>query len=332
MIEHLKARLNANRDDPNSAVYVLVALARCEVRLKYEELETWLQYPMLARHVYPLMGMTADPRAVPCILQGVRSQVRGARFVAAIALARLCGELSSQEGSKLTAALAEADVLDALKLMVSEEDETVASAAVELLGAAGVSSLAADILQACAGRAFLRVGVDIVLGFGKSATPSILGAMDRLGPEAVVVALEVLERLGDARAVPACIEYAAQEEGQVAETAVRLLGSLGGEDVVDELIDLVQRGDPGVVAQAALALAVIGGQSRDFVSESVRMAINASGFRPAWLVVLGALQRSEDLGTIKRAMGDREAEVDALPSQPPASIPTVLLWTTSLLL
>ena len=306
----LEKRLEARADDVQLTAYALGALAQLEAKLPFARLAPLLKRSDLARLTYPLLGLSGDERAIAPLVEVLASSSRGSRSVAVRALARL-GDVLGESGRAAVRdrLAATAGAIRGLEEALSEEDEAVAESAVDLLGLLGDPQKAPLLIAAAASRPFIKAAVIAVRTMGPSTVPHLLAALDTASTEARVLALEVIESLGNAEAVPKLLAVAQGVEPRAAEAAVSALGKLGGADCIEPLMRLVREGDLDVVRQTALALAAIGTRLPDAVAEPLRAALAAGDVLPVWLVVLGLIGRQGDCEALVTATHHRDPEV-----------------------
>lgn len=309
VVAALKSKLTKVTGNLQLSVYLLDALARARAKLPYETLERWVDTDEVARLLYPLLGLSGDWRASEPLIRGLGHSSPGAMRVAIIALAELGLRLDEEAQRRLGARLAERpETRDALDAALGSENDAVATAAIRLLALVRDPKTAPTILRACARRPFIAVGVDAVQSMGAPAVRALLDSFRSLDLETRVLALEVAEWQGDTMATEPLLAIARGGEPRTAEGAVRALGRLGNETVIDALVALGEAHDGSELGRdVGLALSSIGRRYPDAVGAAMRKLIGEENVRPLWLSVLGSLARDID----------REHLVDAIRHQDP---------------
>jgi HEAT repeat protein len=310
VVSALRQRLSRPDAEPQLTAYVLHALSELEADLRYEELEPFLARPELARLTYPLLGACSDARAVTILIDAIGGVARGARMEAIRALARLHPKLDREAQQRLRAQLGHSnEALKALEEATNEADDGVAEAACFILGRLLDPQLAPRIIAAAASRPFVKTAIEAVRPLGPGVVAPLLSSLEAADTEARVLALEVIESIGDASAVPQLLAMARGVDARAAEAAVSALGKLGGADCIESVIDIARQAEPELIRQAALALAAIGMRHPGAVADSLRAALAAGDARPEWLVVLGILGRTDDMSTLVGHTHHRDPDV-----------------------
>lgn len=310
IITRVRAKLGQSRHDIQQSVYLLDALASARARLPFEELEEFIGKAPVARSLYPVLGLTGDRRALQPLVEGTARGSEGTRHVAIIALTSLITTADESMRATLAELLrARPKVIERLHEALDAEDDRVAAAAIQVLAVLDDAEMAPRFLAAVACRAVVETGMQAVLRLGRRAVRPLLDDFDRVGVEARVLFLEALETIGDDDVVTELLELAGNLETRSAEAALRALGSLGDETAVAPLMELARKEDPELARQAAYALGAIGVRCPAPVAEQVRAAIQGGDMRPAWLDVLGALGRPEDVAIVEAGSRHTDAEV-----------------------
>ncbi len=309
-IELLLRELKAAGGDLQLSAYLLDALARVGARLPVADLEQWLARPGLERLVYPLLGLSLDPRGATSLLDALTRSSRGARGVAVRALERLWREVDVRAKDEIARAVsgrpeARAALLDAAR----DTDDALASAAVNLLATLRDVSLAPALLEAAACRPFVQTAVQAVTAMGAPACAALLGAYDGADVESRVLFVEVIEAVGDAGMSKQLVQIAGGPDARPAEAAVRALAKLAGIEAVDELFHLLESSDPEVRREVALALSGIGLRFPQPVASRVVARLAAAEVQPELLLILGTIGRAEDVQHLLAAVHHRDPEV-----------------------
>ena len=309
VIEVLTQRLMQASGDVQIAAYCLDALGRCSASLTFEALAPYLRQRSLLRFVYPLLPLTEDPRCLQPLCAGLADHAQGARWAATVSLARY---LRRNQGALalVRQRLEESDVaIKGLERALESDRGEVTAAAVFLLGCLDEPERSPRLLSACAGRAFVRIGVDVVVGYGQAAVEPLLRAIDGADTESRLLYLEIVETVGNHTAAKKLLELAESYDAATSEGAIRALARVGGSDEVDPLIEFGRSDDPGIAQLAAFALSNIGSRFPDEVGEKIRRAIEDGDVLPVWFSVLGALARETDLDLLVAASAHQEPEV-----------------------
>jgi len=290
-------------------VFIFQALAATATRLEFDTLAPWLGKPIIERQALALLGLCGDPRAVAPLLAGLEAPTETTRAVAVSALAALLKDANDEHRRRIASHLAPGSAARKFALeFLEHRDDGVVEAALRLLGATADARLAPQLLSACACRAVVETGTAVVVRMGSAVIQPLLDGFDVAGTEARVLFLEVIEVLGDGAVVPTLLEITAGPDTRACEAALRVIGRLGGSEVISDLMERLRRSDRDLSRAAAMALAAVGARSSD-VADRVRAAYVGGEERPEWLVVLGALAREQDLDVIEAATHHREAEV-----------------------
>src|SRR5690606_684794 len=126
----------------------------------------------------------------------------------------------------------DAEVRRALAAGMEDEDDEVAAAAVWVLGGLGDPEAAPAMLSAVATRGFLEEGLGAIQDLGPGVVQPLLRELPAFDADARVLALEVVEVLGDRDAALACREVALSDDLRAAEAAIRVMGAHGGPEVI----------------------------------------------------------------------------------------------------
>ncbi|MBI3179201.1 MAG: HEAT repeat domain-containing protein, partial [Deltaproteobacteria bacterium] len=305
----LKERL-AGAQDVVERAYGLDALVRAGARLPFEELLPWLAEPALARQVLALLGLSGDARSIAPLIDGLASQARQTRAVAALGLARLVDVLAAGDSAELTRVLQERTDWEApLKELLDSNDDAVAAAVAKVMAASKRPELASAILAAVSYRSPVALGAGLVLAMGKDAVAPLMAAFDEVDVETRVLTLEVVESLGDSSVVPALLEIAQGPDNRSAEAALRVIGKLAGIDAVQALMERAKSSDDELAHAAAMAIASVGRRHPDPVATRVLAALAGGDERPVWPMVLGVIGRDEDCEVIARLAHHRDPAV-----------------------
>jgi HEAT repeat protein len=180
-------------------------------------------------------------------------------------------------------------LFQALANSLRVDDDVTVAAAIRVLGIAADPELAPVLLDACATRTVVSTGTQSVVAMGRAVIEPLLREFFRVGIESRVLFLEVIEQVGDGAVVPELLELARVPELRCAETAVRIVGRLGGVDSVPHLMHLAEHSGADLERQIGYALSAIALRHPKEVAEQVLATYDAGDLRPAWLMVLAAL-------------------------------------------
>ncbi|MBI5507675.1 MAG: HEAT repeat domain-containing protein [Deltaproteobacteria bacterium] len=316
-IELLRARLRVGGVDLLQRVYLLDALGRLGARLPWAELSPWVEQAPLARALLPLLGASGDRRAAAVLIEYLERGATVSRQIAVVSFAALIDSLGAAERAAVVAEMvARPGRLPAvLKLLQSNDDKVVAAAA-RIAALFDDPGAAPKILEACAQGTTADAGLRAVLSLGPKVVAPLLAAIDAVDIEARVLFLEAVEILGDAGVVPTLLELAAGPETRATETAVRVVGSLGGVESIEALLGLAKSGDKEIRQAAVMALVAIGGRHLEIVAERLRRLVAGGEVLPGWITALGALGRDRDrelvIGAVHHGDPDvRQAAIEA---------------------
>jgi HEAT repeat protein len=318
VVKRLRDRLQGAQGDLQQAVYLLDALATAGARVPLHELQWFAGNPSLARSLYPVLGNTADRRASQILMDAIAVAPEGNRNAAIVALAMLTRETGT--GAEVAHALrghtkARERLLGSLD---ADEDEVVASA-ITLLAADRDPSLAPRFLASAASRTIVETAMTATLDMGRSAVPTLLREIDRVGIESRVLFLEAIEYLADPEALKDLLELARGPESRTSEAALRAVGAFGDDAVVEPLMELARREDIEVRRQATFALIAVALRHPRDVARRVRAATDAGDIQAAWLSVLGAVGRNDDISVVEQSSRHRDPEVRAAAVEAAAS-------------
>lgn len=294
--------------DAQSAAYLLDAVAATGVRIAIARLSEFMDQPVLERSLYPVLGASGDPAALPKLLHGLRHGSQGNRAAALVALAQLMEEadIEVEVGQSLSES---PGVKGSLVQGLEHEQDEVVSAAARIIAVSGLVELAPRVLDACACRTNVKEGMDAVYLLGSSVVDLLIEALFKVGVESRVLFLEAIELLGEEQHATELLNVVVATETRTAEAAIRAIGRIGGREAIRGLVDWVARGDRELELQVAHALAELGRRFPNEVVAAARARIAAGDMRAAWLTVLGAVGRREDIEPVHRAVNDSRAEV-----------------------
>jgi len=184
-----------------------------------------------------------DQRAVPHLLERLADTDWWVRRAAIEALK----EMAQPEADRLLACL-------------EDHNSQVSQAAAEVLSGMGLSAVPALIARLEKNPAISAVAVDILRQIGAPAVPLLV---ERLRRKPVPLALiEVLGRIGDARAITPLVDYGLKSPDRAMRlAAVQALGQIGDPRVAEPLINELSRADPQLRQAIVDVLGRIGGLS-----------------------------------------------------------------------
>lgn len=312
--EEVAARLLEALDqavsDPQTAAYVLDALARVNSSVSFDRLRPYLEQPVLKRSVYRLLGRSGDDEAASVLVAGITQGSRGNRAAALCALAQLMSDVNASPLStqEVAESVAFAESLVAFLEDDDASDEVVAAAS-RAAAVCGHCELAPVILCGCSRRSNLKVGVEAVLKLGPKAVPHLLEALPRVDVESRILFLESIELLGDESHALEIFDRVLPGEKRTVEAALRAVGRIGGQEAIAPLLAWVDRLDLDVEFQIASALLDLGRRFPEAVRSRARQCIADGDIRARWLNVLGALGDCEDILTLRWAANHKQASV-----------------------
>lgn len=311
VVGELRKRLQRS-DDLQQTIYLLDALGRTRASLPFEELEPFLAQRALARGILPVLALSGDRRAIEPLRDALCAVSGGTRRAAILALRQGIPrwERALRE-SWSEAWVTDGAVAAALDAGMEDEDEEVSAAAVWITGALGDPRAAPRMLPAVASRSFLEEGLSAIQALGPGVVGPLLEALPALDADARVLALEIVEVLGDAEAALACREVALSDDLRAAEAAIRVMGAHGDLAVLPLLAQQVERTPSELTAQTALALAAVGKRHPEEVLKLARERIVTNATLWVWPFLLGTLGQEEDLPRLLQALHSPVGKVRA---------------------
>ena len=99
---------------------------------------------------------------------------------------------------------------------------------------------------------------DALIRLGPVAAPAVAEDLSRATGADAVALLEIAGAINDPRLLPGALHLVSDEHPRTRELAARLLGSLGGADAIEELVDLLDDPDSGVRSASAHGLGQLG--------------------------------------------------------------------------
>lgn len=105
--------------------------------------------------------------------------------------------------------------------------------------------------------ALRSAGLEIAILRGASAVPMALALLDDEDPDVILMALQILDRVGDSRATAPVRPLLSHSNPNVVQAAILALGDLGVREAIPELLELLG-GEPWVAMAAAEAVGALG--------------------------------------------------------------------------
>lgn len=288
--------------------YLLDALARMGAGLTFAEVSDLVGEAVLARSLYPLLGASGDLNALPTLVEGIKHRSEGNRDAALKALSEFA--VGQPAAGKIGDLIRSDELLRSAVLGALEtEDESALGAALIILGTSNEVELAPLLLDSCATRTVVGIGVSVVLSWGDGVVGPLLRDFFKVGVETRVLFLEVIEQVGGAAVIDDLIEIATVPETRCAEAAVRIIGRFGNSSVIPQLMEMAIGASAEQERHIGNALSAIAIRHRAEATKAILGALSTGKVRPAWLVVLAALGDTELTKYVSLATRDSDSLV-----------------------
>lgn len=291
---------------------ILEALGRIGSPIDMETLAPLASERLLQKALYDCLGAVGDEAAVPILLDGLRQRVKNAREAAATALMRIRDRLPEEAAiTAIDARLAQfkdSPYLDGLLSSLETVDPPTRDALVRVLGLVGDARAAMGLLRCCddvrlCQQCFAAFGL-----IGEEALASLVGHFPAASVEEKCIIVHLAGELLYRPALPLLREALRDVSPDLRKRGAIAAARMGGAELVDGIIPLLDDDDPDVKHAAIEALAALAPLSRDQVGR-VALALSVEDSpeqRRDAALLLGALGDADRLSLLTK---DEDAEV-----------------------
>ncbi len=292
-------------------VYILNALVDADAVLSFDELAPFIGKSFAARPLSILLGYCNDVRAFSALLEGLDKGAKKSRHAALRGLAMAVEEYADDAEIEQLRSLFQinAEVLEAVRESLFNDDDEVAIASIVVCGAYADSVMAPDILRAAACREFVEDGVDAVVAMGASVVPSLFARIEKVDIESRVLYLQVIEELADDQIVSDLLDIARGPDDRSVEAALKAVGTLANRSHITLLMDVTESLSPDLSVHGALALGELSERFPDEVRAEILKAIRRGVQEAAWLEPLARLASPDDAALVASLMHHSNPQV-----------------------
>jgi HEAT repeat protein len=269
--------------------------------------------------VLRLLGGTQkgqDERLMAVLVEGLGSRKSSESLAAAQALASQHQRVQGMERvfiESLVRDVADDDLCDRLRRMLSSAPPKGREAAIVLSGWTGRIDLVGDLIKAADDERFRKQVMDAILAIGDASVDVLIELLPELGRAGAVLAVELLGRFGQSRCIPRVVEMCLSDDAELTETAQRVLGQLGDTSVIPTLVDLLDRRGQ-MAAGAVSSLILLGDRFHDEVLAGLSGLLNTNkpGSKLAVASVLCGVAKPVDLDKMGQLVADQDPLIRAL--------------------
>ncbi|HEY6872600.1 MAG TPA: HEAT repeat domain-containing protein [Geobacteraceae bacterium] len=300
--------------DPQGVPHLVKALAKNDVWLRYTVLEALSRIgrpvPMdvvaplvsenlLKKAVFDCLGVIGGAEAVPILVEGLKEKVKNAREAAITALVKVRERLPADLAARMVDArlreLAGSPFVEGLLVSVESADRVLKEAIVSILGLIGDERATARLLHGCRDDRLRKSCLLAFENMGEPGTTSLINAFPAADDEERCFIVYVCGELRYRGGGSILRDGMRSDSPLLRKVSALAAGKIGLTSLIDDLVCLLDDGEPDVREGAIEALSRLAEEGRDAV---LRVAMELAGAKFA--------EQRRSAAILFAALGDAE--------------------------